>query len=415
MSSDISTVFPTFCHISELGTPGYSNLHRMLAISSPLNLWAPSSVLLRDPGCRITPDEFMRYVRNGNIRVIARHEWLINRRRRDAHPWEGARWDPDIDGQLRSIMEEDEASGLPRAQRHVVAAEPENGWERAEEYITENPVAARTWESALHMQDRDGGLIPPGTLETARRMARKRPDGTLLAVLRDAFNHGSAIGESDAEVPLLLRPEDRAFLDLMAEIQDGQDDSGDEASTRQPPLDMQGDIAELTYKMIEALQKIETDRTQIHEFVGTPEQDDLLRWVAAVCSRIKIGGVQAANIDVARELAEQLRQGKFPGLHITELRRALEAAAATATAVDISFAARALVSGADYMGIAGFVAAAFPVGYGVCKKMGWVPGSFSGPRWPFLYAGTESSQRGRKEIADRLNPRSAREPATTVN
>jgi hypothetical protein len=407
VSSDISTIFPTFCHISELGTLGYSNLHRMLAVSRPLNLWAPSSALLRDPECRITPDEFIRYVRNGNIRVIARRDWLIDRRKRDEHPWEGARWDPDVDGQLRSIMEEDEASRLPRAQRHVVAAEPENGWERAEQYITQNPAAALAWESTLRMQDRDAGLIPPGTLETAMRTARERADGALLAVLRDAFNHGAAIEESDAEVPILLRPEDRAFLDLMAEIQDGQHHPPEGASTRQPPMSMQADIAELTYRMIEALRKIETDRTQINEFVGSPQQDDLLRWVGAVCGRIKIGGVQAANIDVSRELAGQLRQGKFAGMSITELRRALEAAAATATAVDISFAARALVSGADHMGIAGFVAAAFPIGYGVCKRLGWVPGSFSGPRWPFLYAGTESSLRSRNKIADRLDPRSA--------
>lgn len=412
VGSDISTVFPTFCHISELGSLGYSNLHRMLAISSPLNLWAPSSALLRDPGCKITPDEFMGYVRNGNIRVIARRDWLIDRRKRDEHPWEGARWDPIIDGEIRSIMEEDEAAGLPRAQRHVVAAEPEDGWRYAGDYIRDNPDGARAWESVLHMQDRDGGLIPPGTLDTARRKAREDPkNGALLAVLRDAFNHGSAIGESDAEIPLLMRPEDRAFLNLMAEIQDGPERVREDDGVRQPPLAVQSDIAELTYKMIEALQKIETDGTQIHEFVGTPQQDDLLRWVGAVCSRIKIGGVQATNIDVARVLAEELRQGEFPGMRITELRRKLEAAAAAATAVDIGFAARALASGADHMGIAGFVAAAFPVGYGMCKRMGWVPGSFSGPRWPFLYSGTGSSQRARREIADLLDPRSAHEPA----
>lgn len=52
------------------------------------------------------------------------------------------------------------------------------------------------------------------------REAGKRPDGVLLTVLRDAYNHGFAIGESDAEIPFLLRREDRAFLGLMAKIQD---------------------------------------------------------------------------------------------------------------------------------------------------------------------------------------------------
>lgn len=400
MSDNISSILPTFCHISELGTLGYSNLHRMLAMSSPLNLWAPSSVLLREPGCRITPERFIGYVRDGKIRVVARRGWLTERQMRDEHPWAGARWDPEVDGQLLAILEQDEAAGLPREQCRVVAAGPELGWQRAEKYVEDNPDAARDWEAILRLDER---LIPAGTRDTARRAAGERPNGALLAVLRDAYNHGFAISESDSEMPFLLRPEDRAFLDLMARIQDdGENDHSGGVPRSALPAMVRADLAELTGRMIDALKKIETDRTDIDAFVGSTEQADLLQWVNAVCSRIMAGGVQAANVDVARVLADEIRRGSFPGISMAEMRNALEAGAAAAAAVDISFAASGLLHGVDLMGITGVVAAAFPVGHGICKKMGWVPGSFHGTQWPFLYAGTEASRRTRGSLIRRL-------------
>lgn len=64
-------------------------------------------------------------------------------------------------------MEEDEAAGLPRAQRRVVAAGPEQGWRRAQEYVEKNPDAARDWEAILRLDD---SLIPraPATRPGAR-------------------------------------------------------------------------------------------------------------------------------------------------------------------------------------------------------------------------------------------------------
>ena len=35
-----SGLFPTFCHIGEYDEAGYRMLHRMLAMSQPLILWA---------------------------------------------------------------------------------------------------------------------------------------------------------------------------------------------------------------------------------------------------------------------------------------------------------------------------------------------------------------------------------------
>lgn len=64
--------FPTFCHIGEYGKSGYANLHRMIAVSHPLNLWAPTSALLGSENCQVSPKEFLGYVEGGYIRVFGR-------------------------------------------------------------------------------------------------------------------------------------------------------------------------------------------------------------------------------------------------------------------------------------------------------------------------------------------------------
>ena len=71
--------FPTFCHISEYNEAGYRLLHRMLAMSQPLILWAPTSAGLEHEQCRIPPPKFIRYVEEGRIRVFGREPWLTSR------------------------------------------------------------------------------------------------------------------------------------------------------------------------------------------------------------------------------------------------------------------------------------------------------------------------------------------------
>lgn len=102
--TDHPRILPTFCHISELDKLSYANLHHMIAASKPLTLWAPSTVLLSDPQCRVTPKEFLHYVEAGQIRIIAREPWIISRRFRDqVVSWDGARWTVGVDDAIRSI------------------------------------------------------------------------------------------------------------------------------------------------------------------------------------------------------------------------------------------------------------------------------------------------------------------------
>lgn len=388
--------FTTFCHISELGAPGYGELHRMLAASKPLTLWAPSSALLQDPNCRITPAGFVKLVERGHIRIVARRKWLIDREARDAHPWAGARWDTSVDGAIRSMMEDDLAIS-DRSLRRVVAAEDEQGWAFAEAAVEEDGEGTLEWERLLASGEAEQ-VIPPGTLETARRFGGDDPRRQVIAVLRDAYNHGQAVRESDADVPFLMRRTDREFVTWIASMSCPQQlphlphpaQPGDETAV---PVN----LAEVTGQLLDVLRSIETDRTDIGRFVGTQEHTTLVAWTAAVCERVKSQGVTAANLDVARELADQLAQARFPGLALSELGHhwtADEAASAAVASLDYWLTFSPFATGTpgfnDFLGL---LTAAYPVGRGLCKRLGLVPGHFDGPQWPFLYAGKKATRR----------------------
>ena len=51
--------FPTFCHIGQYGDAGYRALPRLLAMSKPLNLWAPVAAKIANAGPRVTKDDFL--------------------------------------------------------------------------------------------------------------------------------------------------------------------------------------------------------------------------------------------------------------------------------------------------------------------------------------------------------------------
>jgi hypothetical protein len=371
----------------------------MLASSKPLTLWAPSSALLQDPLCRITPARFVEYVEQGHIRIVARRKWLIDREARDAHPWHGARWNTSVDGAIRSIMEDDLAI-TDRSLRRVVAAEDEQGWEFAEAAVEEDREGTLEWERLLASGEAEH-VIPPGTLETARRWGGDDPRRQVIAVLRDAYNHGHAVRESDADIPFLMRRTDREFITRIASMscpppvphltQPAQiAQIGGEAAV---PVN----LAEVTGQLLDALRSIETNRTDIGKFVGTQEHTALVAWTAAVCERVKSQAVAAANVDVARELADQLARVGFPGLALSEAGlhwTAGEATSAVVASLDLWLTLSPVATGTpginDFLGL---LTAAFPVGHGLCKRVGLVPGLFDGPQWPFLYAGKKATRR----------------------
>jgi hypothetical protein len=390
---------PTFCHISELGELGYQNLRRMIALSSPLYLWAPSSVLLRNPRSTVPPDEFLRYLEQGYIRIIARHEWPTDPRFRNRHPWGGAAWDGDIDGRIRAIYEEDVSTPSAGDQR-VLSAGAATGHLKAEEYLEEHPGSVRAWGQILNgpLAEQE---IPPGTLEAARREAEKDLRSAALLLLSIAHNHGQAMREAGADVPILLRTQDSKFLDLVARLY---------ASTNQPTsrravvkqARVHQDFAELTGRLIATLEQIETDKTRLDKFMGSPGHDDLAAWVAAICDRVKTAEPGSIDLEVRTTLLEELRRGRFHETRPVEFRRLLRSVETPQLAVDFGLALAGLL-GHERFGIGGLGVSAFAVAHAISRRMGWIPGDFTGEQWPFLYAtGHEARPRSVRRMEDRF-------------
>jgi len=200
--------FPTFCHIEEYGRSGYANLHRMIAVSQPLNLWSPTSALLGSRDSQVSPKEFLKYVESGYIRVFGREWWLTSQTERNKFEYKGAAWNENFDGRLLRMLKEDD--GKPPQERRVVIAQAENGRTRAERLVDENPHHIDYWNNPANQKK-----IPAGTLEAARRTAKGDPEVFAKAVLRDAWNHGEASRDAGAEVRFLLTLKDRQFLDVL--------------------------------------------------------------------------------------------------------------------------------------------------------------------------------------------------------
>ena len=366
--------FPTFCHISEYGEAGYRNLHRLLAFSAPLNLWAPSSPLIRHSS-HISPADFVRYVDEGMIRVHAREEWITDRARRDAHPWEGAAWDPKIDSALLAIARQDERE--PEAARRVVIAPPEEGMDRAAAYLDANPDQVKRWYRIFSTATAHTKL-PAGTRESAERARDHGPAAVALAILRDAFNHGLAIRGTGSDVPLLLSSADRQFLKLLEESW---------APTRSRPKRAEPMMfSQLAGQLIDVLRHLDIHRgpRDIDSFLRGKGRRYLVAWLHDICLRYRELDPRYVDGIIIRELRSQLDRGTFA----KPVREALTHPVITSGGV-VGFvlaAAECVQDPGNQIALTGMAAAAVGVAGGLAKQFGITPGSYDGPQWPFLYA-----------------------------
>jgi hypothetical protein len=398
MSADVRAL-PTFCHISELGAFGYQNLHRMVAASSPLYLWAPSSVLLKSPSCTVPPAEFLRYLEEGHIRIIARHPWLTDRRFREQHLWDGARWDPDVDGVIRSIYEEDDAE-RDVGKRRVMAAGDATGWERAEQYLEEDPGSLQRWIRVLNGAVAEEA-IPPGTLQAARREAATDQRRAVLLLLSTAHNHGQAMRDADAQVPFLLRAEDPRFLSLIARMYSPGNQSAPRRVVKRQRR-VQEEFAALTQRLVTTLERIETDRTRLDKFVGTQGHRDLVAWVGNICERVKNDEAGTVNLEVRTALLDELRRGRFHETRAVEFRRLSKSLETPQLIADLGLALTGYLEH-EHLGIASLAVSGFAVAHAVSRSMGLVPGDFTGEQWPFLYAsGREATPKRLRNLEERL-------------
>lgn len=406
------SLFATFCHIGEYDEAGYRMLHRMLAMSQPLILWAPTSPQLEHEQCRIPPQAFLRYVQEGRIRVLAREQWLISRKFRDSRPYPGARWTESFDGELKKICEQD--ASRPVEQRRVAAAPTEGGWEWAEKYLADKPGQVARW-NRLARSKAAASKVPAGTLQAAFRHAGDDPAKLAQAILRDAYNHGDAIRLSGAEVPFLLSATDRRFLDILGETADparraANRRRGSKAhvspaapSAEPPPIDETS--AELAAQLLDVLRLLDigapgTRRSRdLDRFLRGDGHQQLVEWLSRMCSQLK--QVDARNLDnaVITALQADLGGGKLARPLHDMIRQPVAASVGA-----VGLATTVMTYAIDPTGAlstAGFITAAVQVAEGLFRALGYIPASFTGPQWPFLY--TYGSPAKKRQMAHLLN------------
>lgn len=385
------SLFPTFCHIGEYNDYGYQVLHRMLAVSQPLILWAPTSPLLESEQCRIPPKNFLRHVEEGRIRVFAREKWLISRDFRDSYVFHGARWNESFDRVLKKMCEDD--ASRPVEQRRVVAAPPEEGWQWAEEYLADKPGQV-TKLNRIARGKTATSKIPAGTLQAAFRYADDDPFRLAQAILRDAYNHGQAIKLSGAQAPFWLSPTDKTFATILRDTaapgQHTADRSfrGPDATASAAPADETS--AEIASQLLNILRLLDIGAPSLHRgkdldgFLLSEGRQEMVTWLSRVCNLLKV--TEASKLD--RAVITMLRADLDHAGFSRPLREMIRHPATTAVGA-VGLVTTVLGSVTDPSGpvtLAGLFAAAFPVAQTLFRSLGYVPADYTGPQWPFLYA-----------------------------
>lgn len=188
-----------FFHVDEFGERGMVNLPYLTCLSDPLVVWAPSALLLqKTAGTFLKPAELLSLIDQPNapVRIIGRREWLLDKEFRNSRPWPLAHWVEEFDGVVKKFADEDEKKSLSRLERRVIIAEPEKGYDKADEVLNcpEGENVAKRLRQLF-----DSGCLPIGILEKARR-AEADNSSVPREILRDVYNHSRAMDSADAEV-----------------------------------------------------------------------------------------------------------------------------------------------------------------------------------------------------------------------
>jgi len=385
--------FRTFCHVSDYRAAGYASLHRLIAGSKPLVLWAPSSVMLRAHSS-VPVDDFLHLLEHGHVRIIGREQWLLDRGYREmrARTWDTAAWDDEIDGAIHRAYIRD--LHLPAAEKRVIIAGDEPGQAWAEQALSADPGQVDFWQEVLARPDVED-YVPGGTLEAITREQMDAETAT-LRILRDARNHGQAVNDADAEVPFLLSRTDTRFLDILT---DGRLGPGGVPATL--PSSRSASTDGLAEQLLGVLARLDECRDQpsLPKFMAGNGHKELIEWLASYKSLIQNGSTIDDNA-LMRDLAHELRRARRggPGKALEDryarLMTVVGAVAAAGTTVQ-------LVQEQSPLNILGVACEAIALGGTAARAYGFVAGSYDGPQWPYLFSnGTKPSRRSRTAMVD---------------
>ncbi len=382
-------LFRTFCHISEYGETGYEHLHRMIATSAPLVLWSPSGQLLESPRCRVTDADFVRYVERGQVRIVGREPWLLDRSFRDAHPWPGSRWRTEVDDAVRAIALED--ASLPAHRRRVLISPDEQGPLRAAEHVELHPEVVDTLHAAL--TGPTASSFPVGVIEHARRF-QDSPRALATDVLRHAYNHLDALALSGGEAPFYLSPRESRFHDLLSSLH------GD-APRAAPAARDEVLLTDLTEQVLDLLRRLEAaGGGGLAGFTLGEGHELLARWMARVCATVRSGA--AAEGVLLRTLQDDFDSGRLRN----DWRDLVRGPEGLLTGGGLGLVAvEAAVQQVDVFVGLGLATGAIATARGFLQRLGHVAAPYeNASQWPFLYAfGRRASGKRRTALAQVLD------------
>lgn len=387
---DDSDLFRTFCHISDYGEAGYANLHRLIATSSPLVLWAPSSTLLRSPGCRVTEKSFVKHVEAGRIRIIGRREWLLDKRFRDSHPWSGGAWNTAVDDAIRAMALNDENE--PAGRRRVTICPDEQGLALATEYVERHPDVIETLHAALTAPEASHDL-PIGLVQHALRY--DEPRELAINVLRPAYNHAEAIDRSGARAPFLLLPKESRFHELMSTLQPAPD-----TTVRRTDAATLADLTAQVVDLVRHMERLQGSRATLDSFVKGEGHALLTKWLSSICAEVAVGHGDSTEGVVLRRLQEDFDRERLRDDWsdlVVNREGLLGGAGLSSVLVEV------VTQQLGVFSAIGLATGAVQVGHNLLQKTGHLPVTYEGgSQWPFLYAFGKPASRHRRARLGRL-------------
>jgi len=387
---DDSDLFRTFCHISDYGESGYANLHRLIATSSPLVLWSPSSALLRSPGCRVTEKSFVKHVEASRIRVIGRREWLLDKRFRDSHHWSGAVWNNAVDDAIRAVALNDESE--PPHRRRVTICPDERGLALATEYVERHPDVVDTLRAALTGPTASHDL-PVGVVQHALRY--DNPRELAINVLRPAYNHVDAIDRSGARAPFLLAPKESRFHELMSSLQ-----APPGAVVPRTDATVLAELTAQVVDLVEHMERLQGPRATLDSFVKGDGHALLTKWLAGVCAEVAGSRGDSAEGVVLRKLQEDFDRGRLRDDWsdlVGNTEGIIGGAGLSSVLVEV------ITQQLGVFSAIGLATGAVQVGHSLLQKTGHLPVAYEGgSQWPFLYAFGKPASRRRHAKLGRL-------------
>ncbi len=387
----------SFCHINELGAQGWDSLRTLVLASARVSIWAPSALYLEHCRTRYPllpkPDELLWYIRNGNVQILARKEWLTKPDARNSYPWPFAKWVDSFDEEILRIWQDDQASGRTSTTAHVRTMPKERGRTWARRQIRLNRVDPRT---LMKVAEATLGALT-GYREKIEGLSKPKAAESLL---RDAYNHGEAFRQSGADRNLGL-PSDTKLLSVFAKSAQVGEVNRTLIEQNAPSA---REISDALNSVLDRLQA--ADKSAMHSeeafqrvqmILSSPnELENLRQWV-------RLGDQLAAGrstVDYERELADllarQLQAGASRSTLLAYLKPSTKIDWITSM-VSLFLAVLGFTTGNPTAPLSLTVFSANRL-LGAMQWVGWIPDSHAGAKWPFYIAeGSTSVFRTRRE------------------